>query len=120
MWPRERPRSFGPGPTGLKTLEQRIADVRSLRLQPAPDEGLAASAAIGVGGVEDIDSPVQRAVHQIARLRFVLAHAVEGRRGSDAAEIAASQREAGNLQPGGSEPFVVHRHRAYSDSRRSA
>jgi hypothetical protein len=93
-----------------------IADVRALRLQPAPDVGLAAPAAVGVGGVEQVDPRVDRAVQQLDGLRLVLAHAVEGRRGPDAAEVAAAQRETRNLEAGRSQPAVLHHGKGYSVS----
>ena len=94
-----------------------IADVDDpLRLQPAPDERLAAAAAVGVGGVEQVDPGVARAVHQLERLRLVLAHPVERRRGSDAAEVAAAQAEPRDFQAGRSQPPVLHHDREYSVS----
>ena len=42
---------------------------------------------------------VERAIHQLERLRLVLAHAEERRRRSDAAEVAAAEAEARDLRP---------------------
>ena len=40
----------------LRAEEQLIADRRALRLQPAADVRLAAAAAVGIGGVEEVDA----------------------------------------------------------------
>src|SRR5438128_923812 len=85
-----------------------IANIRSLRLEPATDVRLAAAAAVRIGRVEDIDTGVQRAVHELERLRFVLAHPVEGGRGSDPAEVAASQDDARDFEAGRSQPPIIH------------
>src|SRR5262245_36623392 len=92
-----------------------IADAGPLRFQPAADVRLAASAAVRVGRVEHGDAEIDRAVHQLVRLRFVLAHAEEGRRRSDAAEVAAPEDQPRDCEIGGSQPPIVHRPRAYSD-----
>jgi len=91
-----------------------IADAATLRLQPPPDERFTAPAAVRVGGVEHVDAGLERPVHQLERLRLVLAHAVEGGRRSDAAEVAASEHEARYLQAGRSQAPVVHGVREYS------
>ena len=101
-----------PGPDRIEHLradEQLLP--RRRRLSPAaiPDAGFAAAAAVGVGGVEEIDAGIERAIHQRERLRLVLAHSEERRRRADAAEVAAAQPEPRHLQPGRSEAPVVHR-----------
>src|SRR6185436_6800302 len=86
---------------------------RSLRLQPAADEALAAPAAVSVGGVEDVDAGLERAIHQRPRLPLVVAHPEELRRRSDAAEVAAAERDPRDLQTRRPETPVLHRAPAY-------
>src|SRR6266705_933185 len=87
-WRRDRPRPFG--------------------FEPLSDAGLAPAAAIGIGRVEAIDAGVRRAVHQLERLRLVLAKAIEFARRSHAAEIAAPQAKTRNLQASRDQPPIVH------------
>ena len=92
----------------LRAEEQLIACSRPFPLEPLSDEGLAPAAAIGIGGVEEIDAGIRRAVHQLECLRLVLAPPVEFGRRSHAAEIPASQAKTRNLQAGRAQPPIVH------------
>jgi hypothetical protein len=78
------------GVEGLRAHEDPIDDARVLGLQPPPDEGLASPAAVGVGGVEEVDPDLERAVHDDEGLGLALALRKEAGVGSDAPEIPAA------------------------------
>ena len=78
-------------------------------LHPAADHPLAAPTAVRVGRVEVVDALLPRGVHQ--RERLVLAQSVAEPlgRGSDPAEVAASERHARNRELGAAEGAAVDR-----------
>ena len=109
--PARQPAIVRPGPDRIEHLraeEQLLPDRRSLRLQPSADVAFAAAAAVRVGGVEEIDAGIDRAIHQVERLRLGLAHAEKRRRRADAAEVAAAEPQARNLKAGRSQSSIVH------------
>ena len=69
--------------------------VRLPRANPLADVRLAASAAVGVGGVEPRDARLPGRVHELERLLQRLALAEEGGRRADPAEIATTEDQRG-------------------------
>ena len=96
----------GPSPTGLNAFVLSSTWSRTaepLLREPLADRRLAAAAAVGVGRVEDVDADLEGGVHDRERLVVALALAVELGRGADAAEVAAAERDARDLEPGAAE-----------------
>ena len=67
---------------------------------PAADRGLAAPAAVSVGGVEVGDAGRPGGIHHRQRLVFAQPLAEEHRRGAHPAEVATAQRDPGDRQDG--------------------
>jgi len=102
----------GSRPDGIEHLraqEQLLPHCRAFRFQPAADVALAAAAAIGVGRIEKVDPGVDRAIHQVERLRLGFAHPEKGGRRTDTAEVAAAESQARHAKAGRSQPSIVHR-----------
>src|SRR6185503_19364260 len=94
--PRESP-IVRPGSNRVEYLradKKLLPNGRPFRLEPPADVRFAAAAPVRIRGVEEVDPGVERAIHQVERLRFCLAHAEEGRRRADAAEVAAPKTQA--------------------------
>ena len=96
------------GVEGLRAQQHLVAHRRAALRQPAADGGLAPAAAIRVGRVEHVDADLEGGVHDRERLLVGLALPVELGRGSDAAEVAAAERDPRDLEPGGAEGAVIH------------
>ncbi len=91
----------------LAAEQQTIPNGAVLALQPVADEGLAAAAAIGVGGVEPVDAQLPGHVHEHEGLGFRLTHAVELGGAAHAAEVAAAEPERRDLETGPAERTVA-------------
>src|SRR5262249_16479511 len=76
---------------------------------------LAATPAVRVGGIEEVDALVPRAVHQLERLQFGFAHPEERGRRSDPTEVAAAQPEPRDFQACRSQPPVFHVSKSVTD-----
>ena len=84
----------------FRAEKELLPDRRAFRLQPSANVAFAAAAAVGIGGVEEVDPAVDRTIHQIERLRLGLAHAEELGRRADAAEVPAAQAQARDPKAG--------------------
>ena len=85
-----------------------LAHVRPLRREPVADPRLAAAAAVRVGRVERRDPGLPRGVHQRERLSSRLALPEERGRRADAAEVAAAEDEARDLDAAAAEGPGLH------------
>ena len=77
-------------------VEDLGRDEQPVRLpggSPAADERLARAAAVGIGGVEPADSALPGGVHDLERLVFRVPLPEERGRRTDAAEVAAAERD---------------------------
>src|SRR5262249_62258361 len=72
----------------VERLRREPEPVGAARPDPLADAGLAAPAAVGVGGVEPRDARLPRGIHELDGLLERLALAAEGGRRADAAEGA--------------------------------
>ena len=84
----------------LRAQKQLLSGGGAFRLQPSADIGLAAAAAVRIGGVEEIDARVVRVIHQRGRLRLVFALSEKRRRRADAPEVATAEPKARYVQAG--------------------
>ena len=119
--PAEAPLDLAPNPPGGETpivgvALDRMEDlgaqqhVRAACRTPPADPRLAAPTPVRVGRVEEVDAESERGVHQLERLGLALAPAEELRRGADAPEVAAAEREARERQTGAAERPPLDRH----------
>ena len=84
----------------LRREDELLGDTGPLRAKPLSDPGLAPAAAVGVRSVEGGDPRLPGGVHDRKRLVAGLALAEERGRRSDAAEVAATEDDAGDANPG--------------------
>ena len=87
---------------GVHRVERLRRDLRTVVSadDPVPDRRLAATAAVRVRGVEHRDAEPSRGVHDPEGFFLALAAAEQLRGGADAAEVAAAQDEARDLEAG--------------------
>ncbi len=90
--------------------EDELVPTDTARAEPPPDRGLAAPAAVGVGGVEAPDPELPGGVHDRERLLLRLPLAEELGRGADPAEVAAAEDHARDLDAAAAERARLHRH----------
>src|SRR5262245_20595798 len=85
-----------------------LSDVSAFALEPLADVRFAAPAAVGIGGVEEVDAQLPGHVHQRESLFLGLALAEEGGRAAHAAEVATAQAHGGDFEARPSQAFVMH------------
>src|SRR5439155_16956121 len=88
-------------------LGRQLRPVTAAR-HPVADHRLAATAAVRIGRVEHRDAERPRGVHDPERLLLALAPAEELRRRADAAEVAAAEDDARDLDFGPAEATTLH------------
>ena len=96
------------GVEDLRAEDETRANLGPLGAPPLADPGLAAAAAVRVGGVERRDPELPGAVHDRERLLARLPLPKEGGRGADPAEVAAAEDEPRDLDAGAAERPRLH------------
>src|SRR5207244_10641449 len=91
----------------IERLGRQLRPVAAAR-HPVADHRLAATAAVRIGCVEHRDAERPRGVHDPERLLLALALAEELRRRADAAEVAAAEDDARDLDFGPAEATTLH------------
>ena len=93
---------------GLRRDHDPVAHIRAFRREPLADEGLAAPAAVGVGGVVRRDAAVPRRVEQPERVRLRGSLAEERRRRADPAEVATAEDDPRDRGAAAAQESLVH------------